>query len=192
MTKTTQPRIAVVLAIAGGALLAAGCGGTAKPPANAGNGSPKDGITAAYKFSKCMREHGVSSFPDPVVQSSPGHQSVGIAVTPTLTGSPNFPSAQKACQGIMPGSGPGGGNGPSPQQIAAHVKGMVSFAGCMRSHHVPTFPDPSTRGDLTPAMLSAAGINLHAPAVRAAAIACVPASQGQLTAAQVTRALGKP
>ncbi|HWF49188.1 MAG TPA: hypothetical protein VG294_00975 [Solirubrobacteraceae bacterium] len=191
MTKTMQPRIAVVLAIAGGALLAAGCGGTAKPPGNSATGAPGNGAAAAYRFSKCMRDHGVTSFPDPVVHSSAGHQSVGIAVTPRLTGSPAFGSAQKACQAIMPGSGPGG-DGSSPQQIAAHVKGMVSFASCMRSHHVPTFPDPSTQGQLTPAMLSAAGVNLHAPAVRAAAIACVPASQGQLTVAQVTQALGKP
>jgi hypothetical protein len=192
MTNTMQPRIAVVLAIAGGALLAAGCGGTVKPPANSAAGAPGNGVAAAYRFSRCMRDHGVTSFPDPVVHSSAGHESVGIAVTPALTSSPAFSSAQKACQGIIPGSGPGGGNGPSPQQVAAHVKGMVSFARCMRSHHVPTFPDPSTEGNVTPAMLSAAGVDLHAPAVRAAALACVPASQGQLTAAQITHALGKP
>lgn len=191
MTKTRQSRIIVALIMVGGAITAAGCGTAAKPPPNAGNGSPKDDVSAAYKFSRCMRDHGVTNFPDPRVVSSPGHQSVGIAVTPTLTGSPAFKSAQKACQGIMPGPGPGGNGGPSPQQMAAHVKGMVSFASCMRSHHVPTFPDPTTQGQLTPAMLSAAGIDLHAPAFRAAAIACVPASEGQLNAAQVAHALGK-
>lgn len=187
MRKTTQLGTPVVLAIT---LAAAGCGGTTKPPsAGTGGTPPKNIVSSAYKFSRCMRQHGVSGFPDPVVNSSPGHQSVGIQVTPTETGSPRFASAQKACQGIMPGSG-NGDSGRSPQQLAAHIKGMVAFAGCMRSRHVPTFPDPSTQGQITPAMLSAANINLHAPAVRAAAIACVPASQGQLSAAQVTQALG--
>ncbi|MDQ6777403.1 MAG: hypothetical protein M3071_14560 [Actinomycetota bacterium] len=188
MTKTTQLRIPVVLATA--ALAAAGCGGTATPPSPAtGSAPPKNIVSAAYRFSRCMRQHGVTGFPDPVVRSSPGHESVGIRITPVLTGSPQFKSAQKACQGIMPGPGPGNG-GPSAAQTAARVKGLVAFAGCMRSHHVPTFPDPTTQGQITPSMLTAAGIDLHAPAARAAAVACVPASGGQLTAAQVAQALG--
>jgi hypothetical protein len=190
MTKTTtQLHIRLLLAIAGGALLAAGCGGTSKPPSAGAGGPSPDGISAAYKFSRCMRQHGVASFPDPVVHSLPGHESVGIRITPALTGSPQFKSAQKACQGIMPGPGPGN-DGRSPQQLAAHVKGLVAFSGCMRTHHVPTFPDPTTQGQLTPAMLAAANIDLHAPAVRSAALACVPASEGQLSAAQVAQALG--
>ncbi|HWF35201.1 MAG TPA: hypothetical protein VG295_07505 [Solirubrobacteraceae bacterium] len=186
MTKNTRLRAPVALALAGTALLAAGCGGGTNTNTNAGN-APSDGVQAAYRFSGCMRQHGVTSFPDPVVHSSAGHQAVGIQVTPALTGSPQFKSAQKACQGIMPGPN---GNGPSAQQTAAHVKGLISFAGCMRSHHVPTFPDPTAQGQITPPMLSAAGINLHAPAVKAAAFACVPASQGQLTQARVAQALG--
>ncbi|HWF74371.1 MAG TPA: hypothetical protein VG186_13570 [Solirubrobacteraceae bacterium] len=185
-------RKTLTLVIAGVALAAGGCGGTTKPPsagAGAGSSGPGGGITAAYKFSRCMRQHGVASFPDPVVHSSAGHTSVGIRVTPGLTGGPQFKSAQKACGAILPG--PNGGNGgPSPQQTAAHVQGLISFAHCMRTSHVPTFPDPTAQGQITPAMLSAANIDLHAPAVRAAALACVPASQGQLTKAQITQALG--
>jgi hypothetical protein len=190
MTKTAQLRIPVVLTIAGMALLAAGCGGTVKTPsAGTGTGPPADGISAAYRFSRCMRAHGVANFPDPVVHSSAGHVAVGIRVTPGASGSPQFKSAQKACAGILPG--PGGGNGgPSPQQLAARVKGLVSFAACMRSHHVPNFPDPTTQGRLSLAMVTAAGINLHAPAVRAAAMGCASASEGQVTAAQVAQALG--
>lgn len=189
MTKTRRLRIPVVLAIAGSALLAAGCGSAKPPSAGTSSSPPGDGISAAYKFSRCMRAHGVASFPDPVVHSSAGSTEVGIRVTPGLTGSPQFKSAQKACGGILPG--PGSNNdGRSPQQIAVRVKGLVSFAGCMRTHHVPTFPDPTSQGQITPSMLSAAGIDLKAPAVRAAAIGCVPASEGQLTSAQITQALG--
>ena len=78
--------------------------------------------------------------------------------------------------------------GQSPQQEAAHLKGVLGFADCMRSHHVASFPDPNTQGDLTQAMLVAAGINVHAPAVDAAASACVSASDGQITAADVAQA----
>jgi hypothetical protein len=189
MTKTSPLRIPVVLAIAGSALLAAGCGGAGKAPsAGTGTKPPAAFISAAYKFSRCMRAHGVASFPDPIVHSSANQQVVGIRVTPALSGAPQFKSAQKACAGILPDPG-NNSVGRSGPQLAARVRGLVSFAGCMRSHHVPTFPDPTSQGQISPSMLSAAGIDLKAPAVRAAAMGCVPASEGQLTSAQVAQAL---
>lgn len=192
MTHITRLRIPIVVATAGAALLIAGCGGGGKPTAGvgsgAGGGPPKNFASAAYKYSACMREHGVTGFPDPKVINQPGHQAVGIRVTPALTSSPAFATARKACNWIMPDSGPSK-VGPSPQQLQARVKGLIGFATCMRSHHVPTFPDPTTQGQLSLTMVHAAGIDLRAPAVQAAARACVPASQGQLTEAQVARAL---
>jgi hypothetical protein len=53
---------------------------------------------------------------------------------------------------------------------------------------VSNFPEPNAQGDLTPEMLTAAGINVHAPAVDAAASACVSASDGQISAANVAQA----
>jgi hypothetical protein len=184
MVQTTQQRIPVALAVASIAVLAAGCGGGTTPPQAGGGGPPKNIVSAAYRFSRCMRQHGVPSFPDPIVHSSPGHQEVGVRVTPTQSGSPRFATAQKACAGIMPGPGNGNASG-SPQEL----KGKLAFASCMRSHHVPAFPDPTTQGRLTLEMLKAAGIDLRAPAVQAAATACVSASQGAVTAAQVASAL---
>jgi hypothetical protein len=182
-------RTPVVLASASVALLVAGCGGNAPSSTTSAGGPSSHTLDAdAYKFSRCMREHGVANFPDPKVINQPGHSGVGIQVTPALTGSPQFKTAQHDCQGIMPGPGPGNG-GPSPQQQAAHLKGLRSFATCMRSHRVPTFPDPNTQGQITPTMMSAAGINLHAPAVAAAATACVSASDGQVNAAAVAQAV---
>ncbi|HWC87661.1 MAG TPA: hypothetical protein VG388_14070 [Solirubrobacteraceae bacterium] len=186
MIHLTQLRTSLALASASAALLAAGCGETSPTSANAGGG-PAGDAAAAYKFSRCMRQHGLPNFPDPKVINQPGHQGVGIHVTPATTGGPNFKTAQKACAGIMPGAG--NGNGPSAQERAAHLKGLLSFATCMRDHHVPGFPDPNTQGQITPQMLSAAGLNLHAPAVKAAAMTCVPASQGQVSAAAVAQAV---
>lgn len=192
MIANTHPRITLALAAVGAAVLVAGCGGGKSPSqgANSGRGGPQNGVSAAYKYSRCMRLHGVSDFPDPKVRVSGNSVEVGIRVTPGLTGSPQFKTAQKACQSIV--GGPGQLDGRTPAQQQARERGLISFANCMRSHQVPTFPDPTTDGQISPQMLAAANIDLKAPAVRSAAIDCVPASEGQLTKAQVEQALGQP
>lgn len=192
MTTHTHPRITLALAAAGAAILVAGCGGGKSPShgANSGSGGPQNGISAAYKYSRCMRQHGVSDFPDPKVKTSGNSVQVAIRVTPGLTGSPRFKSAQTACGAIM--GGPNQVDGRTPAQQQARERGLISFANCMRSHQVPTFPDPTLQGQISPQMLAAANIDLKAPAVRNAAIGCVPASEGQLSKAQVEQALGQP
>jgi hypothetical protein len=172
-------------AIIGLAVLAAGCGGgSGDSTTSAGASSPRADVTAAFRYSACMRLHGVPNFPDPVVRTSSGSQSIGLKVTPALTGSPSFKSARKACAGIMPE--------PSPAQIAQQqrheLEGKLSFARCMRRHGVSSFPDSTTQGRFTPAMVSAAGIDIRSPAVLAAAKACVPSSLGTITAADIQRA----
>jgi hypothetical protein len=173
----------------GTALLVAGCGSNGPTTTGSSSSSaPKSsGISAAYKFSACMRAHGVSSFPDPIVHSSPGQQSVGIRITPTISGSPQFKSAQKACNSIMPGPG-------SPAQQAAqqrvHAQHLLAFARCVRAHGLPSFPDPTAQGQINPQMLAAAGVDLHAPNVISAARACVGASGGAVTQAAISQATG--
>lgn len=183
-------KLSVPLGLAAVTLALAGCGGGGgKTPAASGGGSgPEGGDAAAYKFSRCMRSHGVADFPDPKIITSPGQVKVAIHVTPGLTSSPAFKSAQKACGGIMGGPGTVNPTDASPAQL----HGLISFASCMRTHQVPTFPDPTAQGHLSMEMLAAANIDLKAPAVRAAALACVPASDGALTKAQVEQALAVP
>ena len=60
---------------------------------------------------------------------------------------------------------------------------MLAFARCMRSHGFPSFPDPTSTGELTHEMLANAGINLHQPAVVQAADACVGVTHGVITKA---------
>jgi hypothetical protein len=131
----------------------------------------------------------VANFPDPTVKANGNQVSVIVHVTPGLTGAPQFKTAQHACGAILGGPTNVEG-GLSAQQVAARVKGRIGFANCMRAHQVSSFPDPTTQGQLNIAMVRAAGINLHAPAVVAAARACVSASGGQITAAQVAQATG--
>ena len=126
-------------------------------------------------------------FPDPVVHSSPGKQSVGIRVDPSETGSPHFKAAQKACQSIMPGPTKAD-IAAQAQQQRAHTQGLLSFARCLRQRGINNFPDPDAQGNLTPQMLSAAGIDVHAPSVLAAVRACIPESGGQVNAAAIQQA----
>jgi hypothetical protein len=184
--RTRWPAV-LALAATGAALLIAGCGGSPSPSTGTSAQSIKDPVAAAFKFSACMRQHGVTNFPDPVVKSSPGRQSIGLRITPAISGSHQFQPAQKACQSIMPG--------PSKSDIAAqaqqqraHTQGLLSFARCLRRHGINSFPDPNAQGQLSEQMLSAAGVDVRAPSVLAAARACIPESEGQVNAAAIQQA----
>jgi hypothetical protein len=62
------------------------------------------------KFAQCMRSHGVPNFPDPVISGG----GVQLKLTGINPSSPQFKSAQRACQSLAPGGappGPPGGTG---------------------------------------------------------------------------------
>jgi len=61
--------------------------------------------------------------------------------------SPQFQSAMQACHTFLPGGGP---PALTPAEQAEHAKGMANFAGCMRKHGVPSFPDPNGQGMFSP------------------------------------------
>jgi hypothetical protein len=173
-------------AIASLALLAAGCGGSGKSPTN-GASSSQNPVQAAFKYSACMRNHGVTNFPDPQAINDNGEHGVRIhAVGPKS--SPRFEAAAKACQGILPAPS---GNGPqeTAQQKRTRLADALSFARCMRGHGVTSFPDPTAQGDLSVEMVQAQGIDVHLPAVLRVVQACLPASHGALTPAKVRAAL---
>jgi hypothetical protein len=171
------------------ALLLAACGGGAKPPAATASGqSPQDGARDAYRFSACMRTHGVTNFQDPHVHTNGNQVQVAIHVDPAITGSPSFKSAQHACSHLLPN----GGNAPTQAQQHARARAILAFAKCMRGRGFPKFPDPDSQGRLTPAMLSQAGIDLHQPAIRPAAYACLPMTHGLVTKADINRAVANP
>jgi hypothetical protein len=173
------------IAIAGLALLVAGCGGSSKSPTIAsGSQNP---VQAAFQYSACMRNHGLTNFPDPVVVNHDGEHGIKIdAVVPK--GSSRFAAAARACQGILPAET---GSGPleTAQQKRTRLADALSFAQCMRTHGVSSFPDPTPQGDLSVQMVQAQGINVHSPAVLNVVQTCLPASHGALTAAKVREAL---
>jgi hypothetical protein len=133
------------------AALLAGCGGGAGGSAGTGvahlgSSATSTGTSAgsvsgslesqALAFAKCMRAHGLPSFPDP----SPGggfefHKGSGIEPS-----APAFEAARAKCKGFAP-PGPGSGPPPSAQTLARFLR----IAQCMRAHGVPSFPDPVSR-----------------------------------------------
>jgi len=184
--------------IAALALLVAGCGGNSPTNTTTTNGSgsavangpaPKDVAAAAYRYSACMRNHGVANFPDPHVQTSSSGTSTKVAVMipAGANNSPNFKAAQTACRGILPQ--------PSKSELAqeahdqqVHKEDLLAFTKCLRDHGVTGFPDPNSQGQLSLQQVQAAGIDLQAPSVKAAALACVPSSNGGITRADVEQA----
>jgi hypothetical protein len=132
---------------------------------------------AAVRFADCMRSHGVPDFPDPA--TSPREFKNAFE-----TKSPAFHGAETTCGHLLPGGGPRNNSSPPSQ---AQMSAELAFARCLRSHGFPSFPDPTSTGQLTHEMLANAGINLHQPAVVQAADACVGVTHGFLTKAAVAR-----
>lgn len=171
------------LTVAVGAL-AAGCGSNSPPAAT--QGASQGPAAQAYAFSRCMRDHGVPNFPDPKVSVTPTQTRIAQVAPQSLVASPAFKGAQKACAPLQPGpGGPGGGSshgGPGKQVLLA-------FARCLRAHGLTNFPDPNSQGQITGQMITAAGIDLHAPAILTIARSCVGVTHGAITMAMVARAI---
>jgi hypothetical protein len=120
------------------AVLVAGCGGS-NGPAGAGSGSIKTRLVA---YSRCMRSHGVSDFPEPSRVPGGGYAfQINAGPGSDLNRSnPTFKTAGHACRAVSLAGQPGP-DAPAPE-IAAEVK----WARCLRSHGVPSFPDPNRSG----------------------------------------------
>lgn len=180
---TGRGRSAAVLLAAGLSactLLLSGCGGSddkpngvAKAPGapsqlrkKGDGGGPKLSDKQIYdgllKYSKCMRAHGVSKFPDPVLGK-------GLQVNGNQVGSntPTYKAADAKCKSLVPGGGPGADNAPKDRAAA------LKYSKCMRSHGVPKFPDPNPNGGLN---LDGDKIGMapDSPTFKAALKACQP------------------
>jgi hypothetical protein len=139
---STKLRPLVVLAlVALISLISAGCGSNA--PAETGGGGNNTAANAqkAVKFAECMRNNGVSQFPDP---GASGKLTIdAVANGSSLdTSTPAFKQAISACKDLEP-AGFMGSKRSSQQQQAA-----LKFAQCIRANGVPDFPDPIPNGPL--------------------------------------------
>jgi hypothetical protein len=123
----------------------------------------------AVAYAVCMRSHGVANFPDPKVSTNGNEVKVAIGVNPSITGNPQFKSAQQACGKLLPEGGPGGPGSNhqiSPQEQSQYLKA----AACIRTHGIPNFPDPTFSGGGV--HIAHQGLNESSPAFKAAVHDC--------------------
>jgi hypothetical protein len=147
MRSTRRPLAALVM-VAIAASVAAGCGSGGSgddsnvATAPAGTGSTTTSAHGkAVRFAECMRDNGVSAFPDPDASGR-------LTVDGVVNGSSIDPEggawkqAIAACKHLQP---PGfSGSKATPTQMGARLE----FAQCVRDHGVKDFPDPTKDGPL--------------------------------------------
>jgi hypothetical protein len=147
-------------AVAGIALLVAACGGS-------GGGSPAAAGSTAYQkalaYAQCLRSHGEPGWPDP---NSQGNFRI-TGANHVQQGSPQFASANKACEHLLPD----GGQETAAQQQQA-LSQALKFVACMRSHGIPDFPDPTVQDGQVNVTLGASGFARNSPQLQSARQAC--------------------
>jgi hypothetical protein len=142
-------------ALAGIVLLATACGGSASgSPAAAGSTRHQKAVA----YARCMRSHGVPSFPDPTSQGN-------FIVNGIDEFAPQTQRARSACQQLNPN---GQATAAQQQQIVARE---LKFSKCMRSHGVPSYPDPSVQNGSVGTFLPSS-IDTSTPQFQSAQQAC--------------------
>jgi hypothetical protein len=170
-------RASVSVAVAGLALWTTACSSAPATPsvatltaaASTAASSGPAGAAATpdlMKFAACMRAHGVPDFPDPV--------DGGFHINNTTPGSdldgssPQFVAANTACKAFSPEEQAGGGTVDPKAQAQA-----LAYAACIRSHGVPSYPDPVfVGGSIREAVRAGSGPDPDSPLFIAAQKAC--------------------
>ena len=143
-------------AVAAGAILLAGCGGTtAGQTTSSGNLARYD---KAVKYAECMRSHGEPNWPDPASDGTFTALGQARIATGGVLG-----AAMKACAGLNPIPAL------SKTQRDKAVATMLKYSECMRSHGVTRYPDPNSFGGV-PAVPP--GVDVDSPQYQAAVRAC--------------------
>ena len=166
MPHPTHRHLALAGPIMASALALAACG-------SGGPGNKHAAHSPQLAMAQCMRAHGVPNYPDPI--TGPGGQgfsissAVGNTSTVTVNGitlsGPEFEAAEKNCKLF------GGGSGPPPVSEAQKIA-LFHFAQCMRTHGVPSYPDPTFPAGGGIGRPAIPGLSPDAPAVARAAAEC--------------------
>jgi hypothetical protein len=166
---------AAITVMAAAALLVTACSGS--PSSTGSGGSPNAGGSATSQlvaYTQCMRSHGVPDYPGPdssgQMPKITSGQQVGVSDS-------RLTAAQGACQSLWPYQ-------PLTQaQQRQQLTDDLKFAQCMRSHGVPTFPDPTSSDGRVEFVISVSrdGFDPHSPQIIAKAHECqyvLPAGTG--------------
>ncbi|MGO9959991.1 MAG: hypothetical protein ACLP50_29115 [Solirubrobacteraceae bacterium] len=167
----SQKQLAVLAAAAGVcAFMIAACGSSSNQTTSTTASST---LTMLTKFSACMRDHGVTGFPDPNTTETPnsfGIDGYNFDLPANMdTQSPAYEAANRTCQPRTAGSG-------APHQLPAKAKeALLAHAECMRKHGVPNYPDPTfstAGGGVTVSSGGVPGMNPRSPAFQQAQKIC--------------------
>ena len=177
-------RIAVLaVLVTATAVSLAGCGGGPASPAGASNGSASpagasggssrlaQALAKALSFSRCMRAHGLTGYPDP--REAGGQITMTVHVGPGSklnSHSPWYQAAQNACRSFSPA-----GNLTTAQKAAANARAL-KYSRCMRSHGISSYPDPNGQGTLV--VQAGGGIDPSSPQFQNAQKACQSLDSG--------------
>ncbi len=153
MRRTPRP-LTVLATVALIGVISAGCGSSA--PSETGAAGSSGGANTArqkgVKFADCMRDNGVSAFPDP---DASGELTIdAVANGSSLdTSSAAFKQAISACKDLQPPGFLGRKRSETKQESA------LRFAQCMRDNGIRDVPDPAPNAPLidTTRIPSAAG-----------------------------------
>ncbi|MBB2948074.1 hypothetical protein FB565_007845 [Actinoplanes lutulentus] len=106
------------------------------PAASSTSANTTDDADAPLKYAKCMRENGMTWFPDPDPDKE-GRFAINLppGVTPK-----DMEKAEKACRQWAPNGGE------APEMSAEDLEKIRQMAKCMRENGVPDFPDPDPDG----------------------------------------------
>jgi hypothetical protein len=127
-------KLGPLAALAVVALIGAGC--SDEPAENDGAANTNADYDSALKFSECMRDNGVSGFPDPDASGE-------LTIDGVLNGSsldpdaPTWKAAIEACKDLQPPGFTGDHDVSAEEQET-----RLEFAQCMRENGVKDFPDP--------------------------------------------------
>jgi hypothetical protein len=170
MNRKLWPLAALAIVV----LIGAGCGGNDDGSGNTTAANQEK----AVKFAQCMRENGISQFPDPDASGQLTIDGVlnGSSIDPN---SPTWNEAIAACKDLQPPGFTGNGERSADQQDAA-----LKFAQCIRENGVTDFPDPAPGQPLVdtnriPSASTAGGMSILNAAMQKCRDASAAAGVGQ-------------
>jgi hypothetical protein len=147
--------------LAAGALLA--CGSSASPTSS----SSANPANSALAFSRCMRSHGVTNFPDP--ETIGGQTRLRVKQEAGGPSPQTMEAAQKACRHLQPFEQAK----LSPQEKVQRQEQVLKFARCMREHGVDVHASAQGGGvQLRIGGQGSGGPNPESPTFQAAQKAC--------------------
>ena len=152
----------IAMVPAGTVLLATACGSGSPGPA----ASPSRLYQQSLTYSRCMRAHGVPTFP--ILKQGPGGSLVHPASPPAgMLTAPGYGAAFRACLKLAVIGG-----GSRARYQAAALRGL-NQAECMRAHGITNYPSPGTLdGGIHSPDFTAIGLDPHTLQFQAAAKAC--------------------